>query len=100
MFSLSNNLRVAYVFAIKQFKGSAELGYLNTDLASVKVYMGDAGLLVSQTIIENESIMHDVYNSLFISWRYASEPVRFHEQRIMEVNGTAHIWQPSPPSRL
>ena len=66
MFSLSNNLRVAYVFAIKQFKGSAELGYLNTDLASVKVYMGDTGLPVSQTINENESIEHDISNSLLI----------------------------------
>ncbi len=37
---------------------------LNTDLASVKVYMGDTGLLVSLAIDENEAIEHDVYNSL------------------------------------
>ncbi|MBR1452033.1 MAG: ATP-binding protein [Candidatus Methanomethylophilaceae archaeon] len=37
---------------------------LNTDLTSIKVYMGDTGLLVSMTINENESIEHDVYNSL------------------------------------
>lgn len=37
---------------------------LNTDLGSVKVYMGDTGLLVSLTIDENETIEHDVYNSI------------------------------------
>lgn len=37
---------------------------LNTDLASVKVYMGDTGLLVSLAINENETIEHDVYNSI------------------------------------
>ncbi len=37
---------------------------LNTDLTSIKVYMGDTGLLVSMTINENESIEHEVYNSL------------------------------------
>lgn len=37
---------------------------LNTDLTSVKVYMGDTGLLVSLTLNENESMEHDIYNSL------------------------------------
>ena len=37
---------------------------LNTDLASVKAYMGDTGLLVSLAINENETIEHDVYNSI------------------------------------
>lgn len=37
---------------------------LNTDLASVKLYMGDTGLLVSLAIDENESIEHEVYNSI------------------------------------
>ena len=37
---------------------------LNTDLASVKAYLGDTGLLVSLTVNENESIEHEVYNSL------------------------------------
>ena len=37
---------------------------LNTDLGSVKVYMGDTGLLVSLAIDENETIEHDVYNSI------------------------------------
>lgn len=37
---------------------------LNTDLSSVKVYMGDTGLLVSLAINENEMIEHDVYNSI------------------------------------
>ena len=37
---------------------------LNTDLSSVKLYMGDTGLLVSLAINENESIEHDVYNSI------------------------------------
>lgn len=37
---------------------------LNTDLASVKVYMGDTGLLVSLAIDENETIEHDVYDSI------------------------------------
>ena len=37
---------------------------LNTDLSSVKLYMGDTGLLVSLTINENEAIEHDVYNSI------------------------------------
>lgn len=37
---------------------------LNTDLSSVKLYMGDTGLLVSLVINENETIEHDVYNSI------------------------------------
>ena len=37
---------------------------LNTDLSSVKVYMGDTGLLVSLAINEREGIEHDIYNSL------------------------------------
>lgn len=37
---------------------------LNTDLSSVKAYMGDTGLLVSLAINENEAIEHEVYNCL------------------------------------
>jgi len=37
---------------------------LNTDLSSVKLYMGDTGLLVSLAINENESIEHDIYDSI------------------------------------
>lgn len=37
---------------------------LNTDLTSVKAYMGDTGLLVSLAINENETVEHEVYNSI------------------------------------
>ena len=37
---------------------------LNTDYRSLKVYMGDTGLLVSMAIYENEVIEHDVYSPL------------------------------------
>ncbi len=37
---------------------------LNTDLSSVKLYMGDTGLLISLAINENESIEHDIYDSI------------------------------------
>ena len=37
---------------------------LNTDYRSLKVYMGDTGLLVSMAIYENEVIEHDVYSAL------------------------------------
>ncbi|MBP5735483.1 MAG: ATP-binding protein [Candidatus Methanomethylophilaceae archaeon] len=37
---------------------------LNTDLSSVKVYMGDTGLLISLAIDENQSIESDIYHSI------------------------------------
>ena len=37
---------------------------LNTDLSSVKLYMGDTGLLVSLAINESEEAEHDIYNSI------------------------------------
>ncbi len=37
---------------------------LNTNLRSLKVYMGDTGLLVSMAISENGTIEHEVYDAL------------------------------------
>ena len=37
---------------------------MNIDRSSMKVYMGDTGLLVSMAISDNESVEHDVYYAL------------------------------------
>ena len=46
---------------------------MNIDRSSMKIYMGDTGLLVSMAISDNESMEHDVYYALLMDKLHINE---------------------------